>query len=116
MSSELELQIVYRLMGYPHANIFRFQSDAVRQSALEILHRFDERWPFSTCFLELSSLRNGINTEVSGYILVLVIRSSGQPNTIYYIGSLLYILCYIDILGRLRVMGMFGADLIKCQI
>ena len=29
MSSELELPIVYRLMGCPHANTFRFQSDEV---------------------------------------------------------------------------------------
>ena len=37
-------------------------------------------------------------------------------NTIYRIGSLLYILARINILGGAPVVSMFGANLIKCQL
>ena len=48
--------------------------------------------------------------------MVLAIRSSGQPDTIYRIGSLSYVSGCIDILGVARVVSKFGANLIKCQL
>ena len=44
-------------------------------------------------------VRTGINTEVSRYILGIGNTKQLTTNTIYRIGSLLYILARIDILG-----------------
>ena len=60
-------------------------------------------------------LRLGINTEVSGYILGIGNTKQLTTNTIYRIGSLLYILARINILGGAPVVSMFGVNLIKCQ-
>jgi hypothetical protein len=58
----------------------------------------------------------GINTEVSRYILGIGNTKQLTTNTIYRIGSLLYILARINILGGAPVVSMFGANLIKCQL
>ena len=60
-------------------------------------------------------IRLGINTEVSRYILGIGNTKQLTTNTIYRIGSLLYILARINILGGAPVVSMFGANLIKCQ-
>ena len=61
------------------------------------------------------ALRTGMNTEVSRYILGIGNTKQLTTNTIYRIGSLLYILARINILGGAPVVSMFGANLIKCQ-
>ena len=61
-------------------------------------------------------LRTGINTEVSRYILGIGNTKQLTTNTIYRIGSLLYILARINILGGAPGGSMFGANLIKCQL
>ena len=61
-------------------------------------------------------LRTGINTEVSRYILGIGNTKQLTTNTMYRIGSLLYILARINILGGAPVVIMFGANLIKCQL
>ena len=60
-------------------------------------------------------IRLGINTEVSRYILGIGNTKQLTTNTIYRIGSLLYILARINILGGAPVVSMFGVNLIKCQ-
>ena len=60
-------------------------------------------------------LRLGINTEVSRYILGIGNTKQLTTNTIYRIGSLLYILARINILGWAPVVSMFGVNLIKCR-
>ena len=72
-------------------------------------------WASSIAFENFSGVRTGIHTEVSRYILGIGNTKQLTTNTIYRIGSLLYILARINILGGAPVVSMFGVNLIKCQ-